>query len=78
MPTVSFVVCLVLFGRVKQTVTSYSVAVLKPDFPKGINPNGTAKNTLINIKIAKMVNRKCQVSGHYLLDYVSFFSSGFR
>lgn len=38
-------------GRVKKEVTSYTVALRKPDYPKGINPNGTAKNALINIKV---------------------------
>lgn len=38
------------FSRVKKTVSSYSVAILKPDYPKGMNPNGRAKNVLINIK----------------------------
>ena len=37
-------------SRDKQKVSSYSVAVLKPDYPRGVNPNGKAKNSLINIK----------------------------
>lgn len=37
-------------SRDKKKVSSYSVAVLKPDYPKGVNPNGKAKNSLINIK----------------------------
>ena len=37
-------------SRDKQKISSYSVAVLKPDYPRGVNPNGKAKNTLINIK----------------------------
>ena len=37
-------------SRVKKTVSSYSVSILKPDYPKGMNPNGRAKNVLINIK----------------------------
>ncbi len=37
-------------SRDKQKVSSYSVAILKPDYPRGVNPNGKAKNTLINIK----------------------------
>ena len=40
-------------GRVTKKLTSYTVALRKPDFPKGINPNGTAKNALINIKVLK-------------------------
>ena len=37
-------------SRDKQKVSSYSVVVLKPDYPRGVNPNGKAKNSLINIK----------------------------
>lgn len=37
-------------SRDKEKITSYSVAVLKPDYPHGVNPNGKAKNNLINIK----------------------------
>ena len=43
-------------SRVKQDISSYSVAILKPDYPKGINPNGRAKNTLINVKD---ITKKC-------------------
>lgn len=44
-------------SRDKQKVSSYSVAVLKPDYPRGVNPNGKAKNTLINIKsVSKKTN----------------------
>ena len=38
------------YGKDKEKITSYSIAVLKPDYPKGTNPNGLAKNVLINIK----------------------------
>lgn len=38
-------------GRVTKKVTSYTVAVRKPDYPKGINPSGKAKNALTNIKV---------------------------
>lgn len=37
-------------SRDKEKISSYSVAVLKPDYPRGVNPNGKAKNNLINIK----------------------------
>lgn len=43
-------------SRDKEKVSSYSVAVLKPDYPKGVNPNGRAKNTLLNIKSASKKN----------------------
>lgn len=44
-------------SRDKKKISSYSVSVLKPDYPKGINPNGKAKNTLINIKsVSKKTN----------------------
>ena len=43
-------------SRDKEKVSSYSVAVLKPDYPKGVNPNGKAKNTLLNIKSASKKN----------------------
>lgn len=43
-------------SRDKEKVSSYSVAVLKPDYPKGVNPNGRAKNTLLNIKRASKKN----------------------
>ncbi len=41
------------YGKDKEKVTSYSVAILKPDYPKGTNPNGIAKNVLINVKESK-------------------------
>jgi hypothetical protein len=41
------------YGRDNKIITSYSIIVLKPDYPKGINPNGIAKNPLINIKVSK-------------------------
>lgn len=37
-------------SRDKNKVTSYSISIVKPDYPKGTNPNGFAKNALINIK----------------------------
>lgn len=40
-------------GRISKEITSYTVALRKPDYPKGINPKGTAKNALINIKVLK-------------------------
>lgn len=38
------------YSRDKKTVSSFSVTVAKPDYPKGVNPNGRTKNILINIK----------------------------
>ena len=44
-------------SRDKQKISSYSVAILKPDYPRGINSNGKAKNALINIKsVSKKTN----------------------
>lgn len=43
----------------KDKITSYSISVKKPDYPRGINSNGNAKNTLFNIQ--PKVNKKDEV-----------------
>lgn len=48
-------------SRDKKTVSSYSVSVLKPDYPKGINPNGKVKNSLINIKRVSKKNNPVDI-----------------
>lgn len=35
----------------KDRITSYTVSVKKPDYPRGTNSNGNAKNSLFNIQI---------------------------
>lgn len=43
----------------KDKITSYSISVKKPDYPRGINSNGNAKNTIFNIQ--PKVNKKDEV-----------------
>ena len=43
----------------KDKITSYTVSVKKPDYPKGINANGAAKNSLFNIQ--PKMNKKDEV-----------------
>lgn len=48
-------------SRDKKKVSSYSVSVLKPDYPKGTNPNGKVKNSLINIKRVSKKNNPVDI-----------------
>jgi len=43
----------------KDKITSYTVSVMKPDYPKGINSNGNAKYSLFNIQ--PKMNKKDEV-----------------
>ena len=40
------------YSRDGQKITSYSVCIRKPDYPKGINANGDIKTSLFNIQFA--------------------------
>lgn len=46
------------YGKDKNKVTSYSISIAKPDYPKGTNPNGVNKNSLINIRVGKDSEKK--------------------
>lgn len=48
-------------GKKNGVITSYSITVMKPDFPKGINPNGIASNILLNIKIPKATSNSSEM-----------------
>lgn len=46
------------YGKDKNKITSYSISIAKPDYPKGTNPNGVNKNSLINIRLGKDSEKK--------------------